>query len=172
VRRALLFAAGAGILALGCSHAQPSPESESPAPRQVRPSGVRYAVLPIEISAELKNSSLPDMFEQLFCSTVFSINDRQVVCSDQVRLFLQHQRESAIASGAVPDVEASLANFDAPRRVLLTASAAGEEVVIAATVVDSSGDALGRFHVSLRKDGADVAPRAEELAAQVVGIPK
>ncbi|MGI5862110.1 MAG: hypothetical protein ACOX6T_08625 [Myxococcales bacterium] len=157
-------------LALGaCSHSKGAELATSPA---VAPNGVKHMARPIEVAPGLEGSSVPAVFEQVFCSAMFERNDKQVVCPDQIRAFVAYQRERGAATGESMSIEEIAKAFETPRDVILSAGLSGDVVLVNAAVVDRSGNALGRFQVKLAHDGADVTERAAELAAQVVALPK
>jgi hypothetical protein len=168
--RGTILAVLSALLALpACSHSQKT--GVDPA-AGVQANLLKHSVRPIELSPELESASVPTVFEQVFCSAMFELNDKQVVCSDQVKAFIQFQSERATTSGESMSMEEVAKAFDAPREVVMTAGLSGEVIVLTAVVLDREANALGRFQANLAKDGGDVSARARELAAQIVSLPK
>jgi hypothetical protein len=160
------------MLALALSACSHSKGAEVGASAAVEPNGIKHMVRPIEVAPGLEANPVPAVFEQVLCSALFERNDKQVVCADQIRAFVGYQRERETTTGTSMSIEEIAKVFETPRDVVLSTGVSGESVLVNAVVVDRSGNALGRFQVRLARDGADVTERADELAAQVVSLPK
>jgi hypothetical protein len=162
------LASALALSAAACCHAQQPAEKAPP----VAANGIKHAVRPIDLASELASDSIPSVFEQVFCSAMFELNDKQVICADQVRAFMSYQRDRAMAGGEAMSVEQVARSFEAPREVVMSAGPSGDKIVVSAVVVDANGAALARFQTLLARDGGNLTEKARELAAQVVSVPQ
>jgi len=164
VRRAL-----AGLCALGvaaCAHSSSQPEPLL----SVKGNGIKHAVQPMSVAGDV-DSALPAVFEQAFCGALFDFNDKNVICPEDVRAYIQVEREKSAFGNEERSLEAIAESFSAPRIVALNAAGAGELVLFSAVVQTDKGQTLDRFEVSCSKTGRECLDRARELAAKVATIP-
>lgn len=165
MRRQLAALAALGIAA--CAHGGGASGDADPAPA-LAGAPVRTALQPMTVGADLAETSIHTVFEQLLCNRLFDLNQKEVVCPDQISVVLENARQRAVIGGEAPTLEAIMATMDAPRRVGLAASRVGENVMVSILVQDAKGVTLGRSQVVLRPDGKDLGERVEEAARSIL----
>lgn len=161
------LAALAALAIAACAHGEGASTDKRTAPALVGPP-VRTALQPMTVGADMASSSIHTVFEQLLCNRLFDLNQKEVVCPDQINVVLENSRQRAVIGGEVPTLEAILATMDAPRRVGLSASKVGENVMVSILVQDAKGATLGRSQVVLKPDGSDLGDRVEEAALAIL----
>ncbi len=134
---------------------------------------VKLALQPVSVPPELKSfSSAPENFETVLCNRLFKLNKGQIMCADAVKAFIETKRMTLVmGSDEDSSMEALLKNLDAPRRISLVGSRAGDGVLLTVIVHDGNGNTLDRFEVKLQQDGGDVFERADEAALRIVQLP-
>jgi hypothetical protein len=131
---------------------------------------IKHTVLPVSSSPELSGSSLPAIFEQSLCNALFEINDKQVLCPDDLRTFFKVQQERATFGNATVSAEELEESLDAPRKVAINAMRSNTGLAVTVIVQDRGGATLGRFRTDLQEDGSDVAERAAQIAAEIASL--
>jgi hypothetical protein len=157
---------------LACAHAGDggSGSSSSGPPPPVIEHPIKHVVQPATVAPDLTGTSAPAVFEQMLCNRLFEYNGKQVICADDVRVFLEHKREQAMLSGEEVRLDDVLASMDAPRRVSLAAAKSGEAVLVTVLVQDTAGTTLCRVQKTLKADGADAYERATEAAIEILKV--
>lgn len=171
---AFALALAAACLAPACATGGSSSAKGPAKPAYDVKDPVRLALQPVSIPPELEGVPGPSVFEQMLCNKLFELNKKQVICSDEVKVFIENKRQALMlgADGSGSSVEALLESLDAPRRVSLVAAKAGEALVAMTVIVQTKGGkTLERLQFNLKADGGDVLDRVNEAALQIVKIP-
>ncbi len=152
-------------LAAACAHG-----SSGSAPSGVA-NRIKHAVPEVVVVAGLEGSSVPQVFEQTFCSALFDLNDKQVTCSDDMRAFVRIQKEKALLGAQAVSAQETEQILDAPRKVELKAEPANGKIALAVTVQDDKGTVLLRFVEELDAQGGDLSEKARDAAKRVAYLP-
>ncbi|MGC4113476.1 MAG: hypothetical protein QM765_02155 [Myxococcales bacterium] len=168
----IVLAATATLLLSSCATSGGSTKADSKPETVEVANPIRLALQPVDIPQELEGCAAPAVFEQTLCNRLFELNKKQVMCADEVKVFIENKRQGLVlGSGEDTSMDAVLASLDAPRHVNLIAAKAGEAVAMTILVQDKAGKTLDRFQMNLKADGADVFERANEAAVRIVKIP-
>lgn len=146
--------------------------ASAPKAVEVKTNGIKHALFPVEGGAD---EPVVAIFEQTLCSQLFELNDKQVVCGDDMKTMIAVHRDRAILSGGAGgelSLEDLQKSFEAPRRLAVRFAKSGAVPVFSTLVQGNSGGALGRFETKVKADGSDVLERCRELAAQVLALPR
>jgi hypothetical protein len=162
------LAALLALAPLACTHAAGA-GAAGPRPPVIE-NPIKLMVQPSTLAPELAGVSAPMVFEQMLCNRLFDYNHKQVVCADDVRVFVDHKRQEALLSGQDVSFESLVSTMDVPRRVSLAAARSGEVIMLTIILQDASGATLGRFQKTIKLDGADVFERADEAAIEILGV--
>lgn len=157
---------GCGLLLGACASTS---STGSAAPSADASPKLKHVVVPMTTAPELAQHPVVGAFERVFCSELFALNDRQVVCADDIRTMLRIEQEKAALGGGDPlGIEAIERMAQAPRRIALSAGLVGRNIRIDAVLQDEAGQPLHRDQVEVGYSGEDVAERARELAARLL----
>jgi hypothetical protein len=146
--------------------------ASAPKAVEVKTNGIKHALFPVEGGAD---EPVVAIFEQTLCSQLFELNDKQVVCGDDMKTMIAAHRDRAILTGGTSDgqpLEELQKSFEAPRRLAVRFAKSGGVPVFSTLVQGREGAALGRFETRVKADGSDVLERCRELASQVLALPK
>jgi hypothetical protein len=169
--RANLALIALSLFPLACAHGDggKSGSGSGDAP-PVIDTPIKHLVRLADMPPELANSSTPAVFEQMLCNRLFEFNQKQVMCADDLKVFIQHKREEAMLGGQEVNMEQILGTLDVPRQVAVTAVKAGDRIMLTVLVQDAKGTPLGRFEKTLKPDGSDVLERATETAIAILKV--
>ncbi len=167
MRGALRSSLLVGALALGACDSTGSAGTGAAASKSG--SVLKHVVMPLNASPDLTGHPVVQAFEQVFCSELFAMNDKQVVCPDDVRTLITiEQQKAALGSGEPLPMERIEEMTRAPRRVGLGVTQAGQKLRVEAVLQDEAGVTLVRDVVELGYNGEDVSERAHQLAKRVL----